>query len=103
MLEIKDLEYALEFHASNFVYWHQERMVTLHPEYDRVNFHKDQHFIVSKIDYNKDLYCQGGKLSSLQKGTQLRQVTEQEKQVYHAFDLVDPNKRSFVNEGETDE
>ena len=39
----------------------------------------------------------------MQKGTQLRQVTEQEKQVYHAFDSVELNKREFLNEGETEE
>lgn len=69
MLDIKDLEYALEFHSSNLEYWHQERMVTLNPEYDRVNFMKEQYFVLSKIDYNKDLYSQGGSMSRIQKGT----------------------------------
>ena len=42
-------------------------------------------------------------MSRMQKGTQLRQVTEQEKQVYHAFEEVDFHAREQPEYGETSE
>ena len=42
-------------------------------------------------------------MSRTQKGTQIRQVPEQEKQVYHEFDLVELGVRSQKDDGETQE
>lgn len=103
VIDVKDLEYAIDFHFSNSVAWHQERQVTLNHEYDRVLYQKGKHFVLSKIDYNRELYSCGGNLSRMHKGTQIRQVTEQEKQVYHAFEEVDYHARDEPEYGESED
>lgn len=65
VIEVKDLEYAIDFHASNTVNWHQERQVTLNYDYERIVYLKGRHFVLSKIDYNKELYSCGGNMSRM--------------------------------------
>lgn len=65
VIEVRDLEYAIEFHFSDTIGWHQERQVTLNPEYERVMYQKGKHFVLSKIDYNRELYSCGGNMSRI--------------------------------------
>jgi len=65
VIETKDLEYAIEFHLSNNIKWHNERTVTLHPEYEFAFFKKQQHLVLSKSDYNKELYSSCGNMSRM--------------------------------------
>jgi hypothetical protein len=51
----KDLFQAIEFINSNTVEWHTQRQATLHSDYPRTTFNKQQHFVVSKIDIGTDV------------------------------------------------
>ena len=80
IIDAADLDSALEFIFSNSPKWHEDRQHTLHPEYPKVKYCKQQHFVLTKInnagDNGSKQFKQGGKILLLE---------ENEKQVYHEF------------------
>jgi hypothetical protein len=70
------LDQALEFIFSNSMKWHMERQVTLQPDYEKVKYNPQQHFVMSKVGFNHEL--NNASISRLKK-TQLLSVPDHER------------------------
>lgn len=52
LVEIKDLEFAIEYIFSHSVPWHQERQITLQQDYKKDKYDICKHFVLSKVSFN---------------------------------------------------
>ena len=80
---------SLEFIASNSPAWHIQRQALIHQDYQKVNYCKQQHFVISKVEFNPEINSLG--IGRLQNQKQRSKLFEYEKQVYHEFERV-PDK-----------